>query len=68
MSGNCSECDENAICQNGYEVIVNAGFWRKSLNSTEIYSCPNPSSCLGGFFWDSEFPVACKEGYSKFLC
>ena len=57
MSETCEECPKNVNCSDGDQLFVEKGFWRKSINSTVIYSCPKYSACLGGFDIKNEFPV-----------
>jgi len=68
MAKECLECPKNANCSNGHEIYVNPGYWRSSIDSLQIYECPKPSACLGGFQPEKEFPVECKTGYSSYLC
>lgn len=58
----CSECPENAVCQNGYQIVVDSGYWRKDVNSTSIYACYNPAACPGGY------ETTCATGYGGNLC
>ena len=45
-ASDCLPCPDNSVCY-GNIIIVNAGFWRSSINSTLIHSCrPNPDLCL----------------------
>jgi hypothetical protein len=42
---------------------VNPGFWKKStLQTDEIFECPNIEACKGGEFSD------CTHGYGDYLC
>ena len=68
MSNVCNDCLTDATCENGDNIVLDQGYWRETLNSTKLYSCPKPSSCLGGYFTDNEFPVQCKDGYESYLC
>jgi hypothetical protein len=58
----CAECPENAVCQEGYKIIVDKGYWRKNENATSIFECYNPDACLGGY------EVECATGYGGNLC
>ncbi|CDW85403.1 UNKNOWN [Stylonychia lemnae] len=58
----CQECPENAVCQEGFKIITDAGFWRQNVNTTDIYACYNPESCLSGY------EVQCAAGYGGNLC
>jgi hypothetical protein len=68
MESLCQDCLTNTECDLGDHITVNKGFWRASLNSTNIYLCPKESSCLGGYAPEKENPVNCADGYSKYLC
>jgi len=58
----CSPCPQNAVCENGYEIKVDQGYWRNSTQSTDIYECYNVDACVGGY--ESE----CAAGYGGNLC
>eukprot|EP00347_Sterkiella_histriomuscorum_P008851 403343497 len=58
----CYECPQNAACRNGFQIIVDKGFWRSDVNSTSVYQCPNSDSCL------SSYQTNCSEGYGGNLC
>ena len=38
---------ENAECKGGDEILVDKGYWRKSLNSDKILKCLNFEACEG---------------------
>jgi hypothetical protein len=59
---------QSATCPGGYQIDVNPGYWRRTLNSTEIVECPNDDACKGEFNEESEFPVNCASGYQGYLC
>lgn len=59
---------KNAICEGNYTIVVDEGFWWKSLNSTKIYECGKRSACLGGFYENQTMPVKCDVGYEGTLC
>ena len=66
-STDCKNCPEHATCQ--AEVIsLNAGYWRKDLNSTQIVECPNEDACLGGYTTEGKHPVYWETGYLGVLC
>lgn len=64
----CVPCLEDATCEGGNKLNVTAGFWRDTLQQSEILKCPNEDSCLGGFNEAGEAPINCKEGYEGVLC
>jgi len=61
-------CMDNAECPGGAEVNVSQGFWRDNLLREELITCYEEEACLGGYFVDQEYPVACAEGYQGYLC
>ena len=67
-STECLQCVSNVVCMGGDQFIVDEGYWRVSLESDVIYSCPNSKACKGGLNYTQEFPVNCTAGYSGFLC
>ena len=58
----CQECPKNIICNGGYNLSLEQGFWRANNLSTDIYPCLISGVCLGGF------ESNCREGYSGPLC
>eukprot|EP00347_Sterkiella_histriomuscorum_P008676 403344182 len=58
----CQVCPENANCELGYQIIPIQGYWRKDINSTEIFKCFNSQACL------SKYQDQCAKGYGGNLC
>lgn len=58
----------NAVCLGGTQIELKPGFWRNSLNSTDIVDCPREKSWIGGYNELSKFPVICDAGYQGYLC
>ena len=53
----CHTCPDNANCSGRNKINVKEGYWRKSINSTDIYMCNVVSNpCEGGF------ESKCKKG------
>ncbi|CDW86291.1 UNKNOWN [Stylonychia lemnae] len=59
---NCSECPSNAICQEGYKIITQDGFWRKNTEDILVHQCPNALACI------SNYEPTCAAGYGGNLC
>ena len=66
-STQCEKCMKNAICEGDEIIRVNAGFWRKSTNSTMIVEWPNANACNGGYNATNTYPVNCATGYQGIL-
>ena len=46
----CKSCPLNAQCEGGDRIIVNEGFWRKNINSINIYKCnPISNPCISDY-------------------
>ena len=58
----CSECPENAVCQDGFNIILDPGYWRTNVTSISIFECYNKDACLGGY------NSTCSTGYGGNLC
>ncbi|CAI2367995.1 unnamed protein product [Moneuplotes crassus] len=67
-STSCNKCMNNAVCAGGSQIELKKGYWRNSLNSTDIIRCPILDSCEGGYSESNEFPVQCSSGHTGFLC
>jgi len=67
-STTCEKCMDDVVCLGKTEIEVNPGFWRNTLNSTNIVDCPREDSCTGGYVFESTHPVNWSAGYSGFLC
>ena len=68
---NSTQCEQwmaNAICEGDEVIKVNAGYWRKSTNSTMTVQWPNSNACNGGYNTTSTYPVNCATGYQGILC
>ena len=47
---NCYKCPSNVHCNGGAELILDEGYWRSSVLSTNIISCQgSKANCLGGY-------------------
>ena len=66
-STNCEKWMKNAICEGDKVIRVNAGFWRKSTNSTMIVEWPNENAWNGGYNATNTYPVNCATGYQGIL-
>ena len=42
----CLNCPTNALCNNGYLIFPQQGYWRRSLNSTLMIACLISEACL----------------------
>ena len=62
-----STCMNTAVWNGGTEIELNSGYWRRTLNSTDIIDWPRTDSCYGGYYESQEFPVGWAEGYSEYL-
>ena len=38
----CIQCNLEADCLGGNQIDVDSGYWRESMESDKIYSCPRP--------------------------
>ncbi len=72
---NCLDCIENANCEGRDLLNVNQGYWRSSINSTNILECLSTKSCIGGTGIDNktgqvatDWDIMCEKGYSGNLC
>ena len=68
---NSTQCEQwmSNVNWEGDEVLnVNAGYWRKSTNSTIIVQWPNSNAWNGGYNTTSTYPVNCATGYQSILC
>ena len=46
----CTKCDKNAKCYGKNVIIVNKGYWRSNIYTSNIYKCSqNSENCLGLF-------------------
>ena len=65
----CKTCLAAATCYGGFNMVPKSGYWRARNDTTEFFSCLNPSACTG-----SPPPPAlsltglCADGYSGNLC
>ena len=64
----CSQWMTNVNCVGDEVINVNAGFWRKSTNSTLIVEWPNKNACNGGYNTTNTYPVNWATGYKGVLC
>lgn len=64
----CLPCMDHATCLGTNQVSVDSGYWRSTINSSNIYKCPRASSCLGGFYSNQSTPILCATGYTGILC
>ena len=72
----CDNCMDNARCENGNNIFVDAGYWRQFYHSTEIFQCLNEDACEGGYvpqtsrraLDDFVGPTKCAPGYTGYLC
>ncbi|CAI2377869.1 unnamed protein product [Moneuplotes crassus] len=68
-STSCSPCMDFASCSGEDQVIVDKGYWRKTVNSSTIIECPNEQACEGGYYPNNDDPpVKCSKGYKGILC
>ncbi|CAI2374797.1 unnamed protein product [Moneuplotes crassus] len=67
-SASCPKCVEDSVCNGGYSISVNHGYWRRTINSTNIIKCLSEEACEGGFEQSTLTPTKCKEGYEGPLC
>lgn len=37
----CKKCPENVECEGGNILSLHKGFWRESIETDNIYTCPN---------------------------
>lgn len=58
----CSECPEFAVCQDGFNIILDQGYWRQDNSSIELFQCYNKDACLGGV------ESTCATGFGGNLC
>ena len=58
----CLPCPPHAICRGGHDLSLYPGFWRYSVNSTNIHECLTEELCLG------EDNSACYNGHTGILC
>ena len=66
-STQCERWMENAYCEGDDIVYVDAGYWRKSTNSTLIVTWPNKDACDGGYNVTNIYPVNWGTGYKDIL-
>ena len=74
----CKLCspDFGFYCFGGNNISIKPFFWRKSIESTKILSCPNPDACLGDprefgetTEYDQKYALqSCADGYIDPLC
>ena len=64
----CSQWMTNVNCVGDEVINVNAGFWRKSTNSTLIVEWSNTDACSGGYNITNTYPVNWATGYQGVLC
>jgi hypothetical protein len=58
----CMSCPANARCRGKNIIEVAFGYWRSSINSSEIFKCYQKYSCVGGY------DNICLEGFHGILC
>jgi hypothetical protein len=58
----CKECPENAVCTEGYNILLDSGYWRENTSSIDIFECYNKNACIGGNM------SICAPGYEGKLC
>ena len=61
------QCLENAYCEGDEVVNVNAGYWRKTTNSTFIVLWQNEDAWKGGYNTTNIYPVNWENGYTGIL-
>lgn len=61
----CHPCPQHVRSCHGSTLVLEKGYWRISLDSDEIQSCPTESACLGG---ESAGDDSCDIGYEGPLC
>lgn len=66
-STKCEDWMSHAVWLGGSRISVDERYWRNTLNSTEIISCPRALSCKGGYHPNNKHPVKCEKGYTGFL-
>ncbi|CAI2370559.1 unnamed protein product [Moneuplotes crassus] len=64
----CHSCMDHATCTGRDAIEVDQGYWKKSVNTSNIIKCVNPDACDGGYDPQSEHPVKCTTGYKGYLC
>ncbi|CAN0431887.1 unnamed protein product, partial [Discosporangium mesarthrocarpum] len=69
VDGNCVGCSPDSMeCDRpGLNISVlpiKGGYWRSSIDTLDVFSCPNVAACQGGV-GIGDF---CKEGYEGVLC
>ncbi|GMH59843.1 hypothetical protein TL16_g02912 [Triparma laevis f. inornata] len=65
MLGQCLDCPEGAICEEGttlQSMEVIKGHWRSSVNSSEIVECYTPGAC------NQQNGTQCTDGHDGPLC
>jgi hypothetical protein len=58
----CLECPDNAVCTNGSNIEVLAGYWRPNSTDVDILECFNPDAC------PDNSNISCTPGYEGNLC
>jgi len=53
----CKPCMDNVICEGANRLNLTKGYWRDSLNRSDILKCYEESACEGGFYPNLTNPV-----------
>jgi hypothetical protein len=67
-STKCENWMTHAVWLGGSKIKVDNGYWRNTLNSTDIRFWPRPGSCKGGYHPENKHPVRWDTGYTGYLC
>lgn len=62
----CEPCLLGANCFGGTAMAPKPGYYRRTLQSTDILKCPNEQACLGGSI--EKLAGTCAPGYQGVLC
>ena len=58
----CQKCKSGMVCNGGSNVTIEAGYWRPSNTSDEVFACTLADNCVGGE------GTECVDGYKGRLC
>ena len=66
-STQCNQCPANAEWLGGNKISIDAGYWRKSLNTSTIVKWINADAWAGGFVEQDFGPINWSTGYTGIL-